>query len=165
MQKNYSLNFLNPDPMKTIKLITLFLFVIILTLLAACIGSSSDKNTSKKKSDSAEIAGLYYFHGKNRCKTCIAVGNISKTTVEKYFKGNPTVAFHEIDVSADSNKALADEFQVASSGLALKYREKGSVYRDELTEFAFMYALSNPDTLEAVLKSKIETVLKNNIAK
>jgi hypothetical protein len=140
------------------------LFLVLMTgiiLFASCSENSKNKSTENKK-DSTELIGVYYFHGKNRCKTCIAVGNISKNTVKKYFGNDKAVVFHEVNVELDSNKDISNEFQVRGSGLSIKYREKNGMFKEDLTELAFLNALTNPDTVENTLKAKIEAILKVN---
>lgn len=106
------------------------------------------------------LSGIYYFHGKNRCKTCIAVGDVSQNTLKKYFSENKDVVFHEINIEADSNKSIVEEFQVTGSALGIKFSEDKNTYRDDLTAFAFMNAVTHPDTLENYLKTRIENILK-----
>lgn len=129
-------------------------------IFTSCAGTD---NTDKAvTNENNEIVGVYYFHGKNRCKTCVAVGVVSQNTLKKYFPGNKDVVFHEIDVEADSNKLIVEEFQVTGSALGMKFHQNNSVYREDLTELAFLNALTRPDSLENVLKTRIESILEKN---
>lgn len=60
----------------------LLLAAITLIALTSC-GSRGNKKTSEntKVETTAQVSNpstvyVYYFHGKQRCKTCIAVGNV-----------------------------------------------------------------------------------------
>jgi hypothetical protein len=130
-------------------------------MLTGCSGIST-KESKEIKKDSTELVGIYYFHAKNRCKTCIAVGEVTKNTLTKYFAGKKEVVLHEINLDDKNNKSTAEEFQVQGSSLIMKYKIKSDIFKENLTELAFLNALTNPDTIEGVLKIKIENILKEN---
>ena len=63
------------------KSILIGLFAI---LLVACGGNAQKNNgqatetQAKEQVADASVVNVYYFHGKQRCKTCIAVGDVTK---------------------------------------------------------------------------------------
>lgn len=77
--------------------------IILISLIGIALISCNQ--TEKKKPDTKEtqnleitttdtsVVNVYYFHGKQRCKTCIAVGEVAKETVEKNYADNDKVRF------------------------------------------------------------------------
>ena len=126
---------------------------------------SCQSNTSKKelyaKTDTIAKVEVYYFHQKKGCITCKTIGELSKNFVFDNFGGkSKEVSYHDIDISNKENQSLVDKFEVNRSGLyLLAHTAKGEV-KENLTEFAFMYAMTNPDTINIVMKNKINNYLK-----
>ncbi|OIP02076.1 MAG: hypothetical protein AUJ97_06435 [Bacteroidetes bacterium CG2_30_32_10] len=126
---------------------------------------SCQSNTSKKelyaKPDTIAKVEVYYFHQKKGCITCKTIGELSKNFVLDNFGGkSKEVSYHDIDLSNKENQSLVDKFEVNWSGLyLLAHTAKGEV-KDNLTEFAFLYAMTNHDTINIVMKNKINNFLK-----
>ena len=112
-----------------------------------CPSKCDDTNVTK----STVTAGLYYFHGDRKCKTCKVVGSKAKEIAEKL-----NVKFFDVNIDKDENKTLATEFQATSSSLFVKHVKSGEI--ENLTNFAFLNAINNPqayiEKLEATLKSE-----------
>jgi thiol-disulfide isomerase/thioredoxin len=109
----------------------------------------SHSSETKIASNTQEAAGIYYFHGDRRCKTCKAVGAKAKEVAERL-----DVKFFDINFDQEENKAIAKEFQASSSGLYIKSAKSGKI--EDLTTFAFRNAIN--DTPAYV--SKLENVIK-----
>lgn len=132
-----------------------------LVAMTACNNSGSKKTETAKAETAAVIAdtttvNVYYFHGKARCKTCIAVGDVSKETIEKAFSGNANVRFTEINTSEKANEALVEKYEVTWNALIIA---KGNQSKD-LTEQAFATAVSNPEKLTEDIKTTVNTMLE-----
>ena len=131
-------------------------FFVILSM-TACNNQSKSTNT-----DNATVAidtstvNVYYFHGKQRCITCIAVGNIAKETVENNYKDNNKVQFVEINTSDKNNEALIEKYEVTWNALIIA---KDDNYV-EITDQAFATAISNPQTLEKLITEEINKKLQ-----
>ena len=138
---------------------TSVMLIPALLFLVSC-GGGEAKKADVKDSVKAKKAEVYYFHGDRKCRTCEAVGNISKSTVADHFGKNQEVGFNDVNIDKEENQTLANKFQVSGSGLYLQTQEKGKEYIYDMTAFAFMYALNNPDTLKNTLITKINTALK-----
>lgn len=136
------------------------LTVFVAMVMLSCNNSSTDK-TKNADSDSLSTkkAVVYYFHGDRRCKTCVAVGEIAEISVNENFKGNPEVAFKEVNTDLKENAAIVEKFQVSGSSLSLQFNNDGKEVIEDITEFAFMYALTNPDTLKNSIVTKIKAHL------
>jgi hypothetical protein len=137
-----------------------FYMILFLLLCISCQSNTSKKEVNGKNDLSAKVE-VYYFHQKKGCLTCKAIGKLSKNFVlNKFGDKSNQVSYHDINVSEKENQSLVDKFEVNWSGLyILAHTAKGEV-RENLTEFAFMYAITKPDTINQVLTNKINNYLK-----
>jgi len=104
---------------------------------------------------SPQIVNVLYFHGTQRCKTCIAVGEIVKDVVATQFPDNKNVVFTEVNTDDPKFKAIAEKYKISWSSLVIS---KGETNTD-MTDFAFASALKDPDALRAEIASVINTNL------
>ena len=61
---------------------------------------------------------VMYFHGKQRCVTCMAIEKYAKEVVEKDFaneKKSGKVVFKIVDISTDEGEKIAKEYRVTWS--------------------------------------------------
>jgi ABC-type Zn uptake system ZnuABC Zn-binding protein ZnuA len=130
----------------------LTLALVLMIAVTAC-GQNTKKAVSNTENN---VVNVYYFHGKTRCATCIAVGDVVKKTVETAFAGNKKVVFTEINVSDKANEALAEKYEVTWNALIIA---KGDSSVD-ITQQAFATALENPQTLENLIKEEVNKRLK-----
>ena len=131
------------------KLVITLLFFIAIT---ACGQSpqNTGNNTAQISSD-PNIVNVLYFHGKQRCVTCIAVGNVAKATIEKTFTDKTKVRFIEIDTSEKVNAKLVEKYKVTWNALIIA---KGENFV-EITQQAFATAVNNPQSLENLIKVEV----------
>jgi hypothetical protein len=138
--------------MKKIVYLLLGLFFI------ACTNSNSNKTTDSFDEnalfDSTQVVA-YYFHGKQRCKTCVTIQQIAQETVQKKFTDLSKVKFVEIDFSEKKNDAIAEKYEISWSSLIIATK---SEYVN-LTDLAFANALTNPATLSDEIISTINTLI------
>lgn len=137
----------------------------ILLLMGVFFSSFSvEAQQSETKTNAQEINSkveVFYFHGDRRCKTCKAVGSISKKYLEtKYSKEMKagTVSFHDVNYDQAENKELAKKMEVSSSSLLVKKTTQEEVSTENLTNLAFMYAIANPQKLKNALKKEINSI-------
>ena len=152
--------------------------IITLSILALslCFGacqSNSKKETAKAEQESAckgdctkcektsetklvankAEAGIYYFHGDRKCKTCKVVGGKAKEVAESL-----NVKFFDINFDLEENKELAKTFQASSSGLFVKSAKSGKI--QDLTTFAFRNAINDTpayiEKLQTVIKAELQ---------
>jgi hypothetical protein len=132
------------------KKITLFLMIAL--ALASCNQSAKKaENKIAEITADATVVNVFYFHGKQRCKTCVAVQNIAKETVEKLYADNEKVVFHEINTAEKANDALCEKYEISWNALIIA---KGEDFI-EITDQAFATALGNPQALENLIKEEI----------
>lgn len=126
---------------------------------------SSEAQQSETEAKDQEINSkveVYYFHGDRRCKTCKAVGSVSKEYLEKIYSKEikaSTVYFHDINYDQAENKELAEQMQVSGSSLIVKKTTQEEVSIENLTNLAFMYAIAKPEELKKALKKEIDSII------
>lgn len=131
--------------MKNLKLI--LSIVIIIVAISAC----NTKSEKKEEVLNETKVTVYYFHGEQRCPTCIAVGEISSEVVKNVFSDNKDVSFVEVDYSTEEGEPIAEKYEIATSSLLVVSGEKVS----DLTNDAFAFAKNNPDKLKKILEDEI----------
>lgn len=136
---------------------------ILIALFAIILVSCGNKNTENKQtaeSDTTEqtvsmadasIVNVYYFHGKQRCKTCIAIENVTKNTIADSYKENPTVRYVEVNIDEAQNKDLVEKYEIAFSSLLIVKADNTT----DLTEQAFANAVNSPDVLTNLIKDEV----------
>jgi hypothetical protein len=115
-------------------------------------GDAPVKSTSRK---SLRLVEAYYFHFSARCVTCKTVESEAKNDLQSLYNGK--VTFKSINLDDASNKALAEKLQVSGQSLLLV---KGNT-KINITNEGFMYARSNPEKFKAVIKEKVDGLLKS----
>ena len=129
------------------------IYLITLLLIASCTGNKKSDNVLEKQNEVAQQANkevidekvgtveLLYFHGKQRCLTCMAIEKFSTETVAKEFQeqvDSGKLIYKIIDI--DKEEALADKYEVASSSLILITHTSQGEKVTNLTQFAFSCA-------------------------
>lgn len=133
--------------MKVIAIALLFMSIV----LSACAQTDSPKKVPTAESDGIEVL---YFHGKQRCATCIAIERQTKQAVEELSDNRLTM--RTIDISKKENESIVEKYEVAWSSLIVV---KGDNVLN-LTELGFSLARNNPDGFRERLKSEIKQLLK-----
>ncbi len=134
------------------------LILFLAVFLAACGNKTTNQQAENQiqekqtltKAD-ASVVNVYYFHGKQRCKTCIAVGDLAKKTIEETYSGNKQVKFIEVNTSDKKFEDLVNKYEVSWNALIIA---KGDNSVD-ITEQAFANALNNPDVLSDLIKKEV----------
>ena len=129
------------------------IYLISLLLIASCTGNKKAESFSEKQNEEAQQANqkaidekvgtveLLYFHGKQRCLTCMAIEKYSTETIAKEFQeqvDSGKLIYKIIDI--DKEEALADKYKVASSSLILISHTSQGEKVTNLTQFAFSCA-------------------------
>lgn len=143
----------------------------ILFMLAACfalISCGTDKKSESSEQASKEVTmkdhvEVLYFHGKQRCPTCIAIENNTKTAIEENFaeemkSGN--VEFKIIDISKTENEKIAEKYEVTWSSLFVVKYKAGKETSENMTGFAFGNARKSPDAFKAGIVKTVNDMLK-----
>lgn len=106
---------------------------------------------------------VMYFHGKQRCATCMAIEKYAREVVEKDFaneKKNGKVVFKIVDISTDEGKKIAKKYRVTWSSLFVNGWKAGKEKRNDMTQFAFKNARKNSDEFKRGVSGKIKQLMK-----
>ena len=106
---------------------------------------------------------VMYFHGKQRCATCMAIEKYSLEVVEKDFaneKKNGKVVFKSVDISTDEGEKMAKKYRVTWSSLFVNGWKAGKEKRNDMTQFAFKNARKNSDEFKRGVSGKIKELMK-----
>lgn len=143
------------------KKITIMLLATLLstTTISACTGNNTPESKKETVAKQKAAVEIIYFHGKQRCKTCIAIEKETKVLVEGELaelvkKGK--VKFRIVDFSTDEGKKIASKYKVTFSSLFV-VTPKGA---EDLTRFAFANARSNAEGFRKELKDKVVKTIK-----
>jgi len=145
--------------------------ILVLTIcfgLAACGGNGAKKGGTAKveqaqSQETKDRVEILYFHGKQRCATCMAIEKNAKEAIEMQFadelkKG--TVVFKTIDISKPENEKIAEKYEVTWSSLFISKWKDGKETYENLTEYAFANARKAPDTFKNGVIEKVKVSLK-----
>ncbi len=116
---------------------------------SACSQCTSKCGDTKVAENTTE-AGVYYFHGDRKCKTCKSVGAQAKEVAAEM-----NVKFFDVNIDKEENKELAKEFQATGSSLMIMHAKSGNI--EDLTSFAFRNAINNPQDYIKKLKSTLNS--------
>ncbi len=138
--------------MKALKLMALA-FVISTFALHAQAAKKSAKAAPAKKIEA------YYFHFTSRCVTCKAVESEAQKNLNALYPQlakNGLITFQSINLDENSSEAIAKKLDVSGQTLLLVKGDK----KVNITNEGFMYARSNPEKFKAVIKEKVDALLK-----
>ena len=100
---------------------------------------------------------VYYFHGKQRCPSCIAIQKVTEDTYVQHLAKNGDVKYKEVDISLKQNEALADKYEITWSSLVIASANEVK----NLTEYAFGLAMRNPEILQELIVTETNNLLNN----
>ena len=143
-----------------------FLCLCLGLLLAACGGNArkespvADAQEEVAVSDGVEVL---YFHGKQRCATCIAIEKGTQEVMEKDLadavrKGE--VKFRTIAIRREENEAVAEKYEVTWSSLFVVKHKDGVETVENLTKFAFGNARKSPEVFKAGVVKTVREMLE-----
>ncbi len=140
------------------------LFMLLAAITLTACGSANEKKTDAAEAsadpsvNSTEAASVvstdpatvyvYYFHGKQRCKTCIAVQDFAQESVKQMYGDNQKVKFMEVLTDEEANKELVEKYGVTWNALIVA---KGDDHID-MTQNAF----ANPEGVKELLKNEVD---------
>jgi hypothetical protein len=133
-----------------------FLFALILFLPVFTSNAQNSKGTTTAaKSGKVEA---YYFHFNARCVTCRTVEAQTKNDIEMLYPElvkSGKVSFKAVNLDEADGKAIADKLGI--NGQTLLLVKDGQ--KINITNEGFLYAVSQPEKLKAVIKEKVDGLL------
>ena len=136
---------------------------MIFALMIGLMSCGGVEDTVTAKSPEKDRVEVIYFHGKQRCPTCMAIEKNAKELVNTLFASelkNGTVVFKTVDISTPDGEKIADRYEVTWSSLFVNKWKDGKESRNDLTEFGFGNARNNPEVFKKGLADKIRQSLK-----
>jgi hypothetical protein len=140
-----------------------FAFITLMALVCFAGTAFAQKGRVVSKAQVMTTVDVLYFHGKQRCPTCIAIGDNSKRVVNTDFaqqQKSGQVKFKEIDISTPEGEKIADRYHVTWSSLYVNQWKNGKEKRNDMTRFGFENARTNASVFRSGLKNKIIQLLK-----
>ena len=131
-----------------------FLFIAFLLIIPFGIFAQTKSNP---------VVEVIYFHGAQRCKTCMALEKVAKETVNEAFAQQlkeGKVAFRTVDISSQAGEKIADRYKIAQSSLIVVRKDGKKEQYTNLTSDGFRFAVNNPDKLKGIISNQINTFLK-----
>mgnify|MGYP006329785243 FL=1 len=139
--------------------------LLILTLcvgMVACSGGKT-KSVSENQQTKKDVVEVLYFHGAQRCATCMAIEKNTKELLEAAYAEqlkSGKLVFSSVDITKE--EALTERYEVSWSSLILvDYDKSGKERATNLTEFAFGNARTAPDKFKQGLSARITEMLNN----
>jgi len=139
--------------MRTIRII---LTMALLLPVVACNSQTIKESAAAGSSDKVEA---YYFHFNARCITCKTVEAEAKADIEILYSElikTGKVSFRAVNLDDPASKEIADKLGVNGQTLLIV----SGAQRINITNEGFMYARSNPEKFRAVIKEKVDGLLK-----
>lgn len=141
---------------------SLRIVVMALCMIVGVVSFAQGKSTQAAKAANGNVVEVMYFHGKQRCVTCMAIEKLTKEVVEKDFAKEVKqgkVRYREIDISTDEGEKIADSYEVTWSSLFVNQWKGKKETRNNMTKFGFANARKDPDAFKAGLRDKINELL------
>lgn len=133
----------------------------VLMLLPFAFSNAQTKKAAAKSA--TPVVEVLYFHGSQRCKTCVALQKASKELVDAKFASqmkSGRVKFREIDLSTKEGEKLGDKYEIAWSSLVVVRKQGKKEKFVDLTDDGFRYAVNNKAKIQSILQQKIIEFLK-----
>ncbi len=138
-----------------------YVLMAVLLVLPFTFGHAQTKKVGKKSV--TPVVEVLYFHGPQRCKTCVALQKAAKELVEAKFAKelkSGRVKFREIDLSSKEGEKLGDKYEIAWSSLVVVRKQGKKEKVADLTDDGFRYAVNNKAKIQSILQRKITEFLK-----
>ncbi len=140
-----------------------FKYLLLVMLITFPFVLCNAQTKTAKKIVGAPVVEVLYFHGPQRCRTCVALEKATKELIaSKYVEQVKAgkVKFREIDLSSKAGEKLGDKYQIAWSSLIIVRKQGNKEKVADMTDDGFRYAVNNKAKIQALIKNKINEFLK-----
>ena len=120
---------------------------------------STNAQTGNNDKASGEKIEAYYFHYTSRCMTCRTVEERAKENLETLYPDlvkAGKITFQAANLMEEPGEKLAKKLGVSGQTLLITRGPK----QINLTNEAFLYAVTNPEKYRALIKEKVDELLK-----
>ena len=144
------------------KMLKFFIFVAAMMSVVACGARTSESEQTASDANEHRVE-VIYFHGKQRCLTCMAIEKLAREVVETQFASavaSGELVFRVVDISTKEGERIADRYEVTWSSIFVNRVDGKREKVNNLTDFAFANARSNPDKFKQGVTDKINELIK-----
>lgn len=137
--------------------------LLVLAALFGFVSCNSKTSSDALPQPEKDMVEVVYFHGKQRCPTCVAIEMNAKEVIDSLFADevkDGLVAFRVVDISTPEGEAIADKYEVLWSSLFVNKWKDGKEVRNDMTEFSFANARNNPEVFKSELSKTIKFLMK-----
>ncbi len=149
------------------RIIFVFIAAIVASMvMVACNGTNASNETSTievKVPNSDCKVEVIYFHGKQRCMTCMSIEKETRFLMEGELAEqvkSGKVKMRVVDFSTIEGKTIAKKYKVTFSSLFVVTNPGQHEKSEDLTRFAFANARSNPEVFRKEVKAKVLNAIK-----
>ena len=138
-----------------------YLFLLMLIALPFVVSEAQTKKTSP--ANTSPVVEILYFHGPQRCKSCVALEKAAKELVNTKFARQVKegkVKFREINLSTKEGEKLGDKYEVAWSSLLIVRKQGKKEKFADMTDVGFRYAVKHKEKIQSMMEKKIIEFLK-----
>lgn len=138
-----------------------YLLLVMLMAFPFVLCQAQAKKTISKSTN--HVVEVLYFHGPQRCKTCVALEKATKEVLNSKFASQMKtgkVKYREIDLSIKDGEKLGDKYEVAWSSLIIVCKQGKKEKVADLTDDGFKYAVKNKAKIQSIIQNKINEFLK-----
>jgi len=131
--------------------------LLVMALLAPFFSANAQPGNSDKEAGIKVEA--YYLHFTTRCMTCRTVEERAKENLQVLYPElwkSGKLTFRAADLNDKEGETLAKTLNVSGQTLLLA---KGSK-QINITNEAFLYAVTNPEKYKKIIKEKVDELLK-----
>lgn len=138
----------------------------LIAFMFCCIfltGTDMLQAQTKPASNGKPKAELYYFHPSERCPIDQSIEEITRKLMQTDFGKQikeGTLKFQVINTDDPANAKTVNRFIINAQALFLVTFPGGKEKQNDMTEFAFSTAHSNPGKFKSVLKQDVMDALK-----
>lgn len=132
-------------------------FVLITLVAVSCNAQTVQKPASASAKD-VEVY-VYYFHMTARCVTCKTVEAEARKNIEILYADQlkaGKISFTALNLEEAAGKTIGDKLGVNCQTLLIVKGDQ----KINITNEGFLYAVSQPQKLTEVMKSKIDPLIK-----
>lgn len=140
-----------------------FKLILLVTLLALPFMVCQAQTKKKATPAVAPVVEVLYFHGPQRCRTCVALEKATKEVLDAKFASQMKagkVKFREINLSSKEGEKLGDKYEIAWSSLVIVQKRGKKEKFTDMTDDGFRYAVNDKAKIQSLIQQKINEYLK-----
>jgi hypothetical protein len=135
------------------------IIILALAIFIPVIACDAQNTKQPAITGSSKKVETYYFHFTARCITCRTVEVEAKQDIELLYPElvkQGMISFKAVNLDEPSSKSIAESLGVNGQTLLLV---KGN-QKINITNEGFMYARNDPEKFRAIIKEKVDSLLK-----